>query len=29
MFQVFTDFVNWLTYTIIGLSPDTKLGEPG
>ena len=27
MFQVFTDFASWLTYTILGLSADTKLGD--
>tara|TARA_R110002111_G_C6003769_1_gene373461 strand:- start:880 stop:1878 length:999 start_codon:yes stop_codon:yes gene_type:complete len=27
MFQVFTDFASWLTYAILGLSADTKLGD--
>ena len=27
MFQVFTDFASWLTYSILGLSADTKLGS--
>lgn len=27
MFQVFTDFSAWLTYSILGLSPQTKLGD--
>lgn len=27
MFQIFTDLANWLTYTMLGLSPDTKLGD--
>jgi len=27
MFQVFTDFSSWLTYSILGLSADTKLGS--
>lgn len=27
MFQVFTDFASWLTYSILGLSSDTKLGD--
>lgn len=27
MFQVFTDFASWLTYTIMGLSSETKLGD--
>lgn len=27
MFQLFTDLANWLTYTILKLSPDTKLGD--
>ena len=27
MFQVFTDFAAWLTFSIIGLDPDTKLGD--
>ncbi|WP_339721157.1 permease [uncultured Paraglaciecola sp.] len=27
MFQIFTDFADWLTYTILALSPDSKLGD--
>jgi hypothetical protein len=27
MFQVFTDLASWLTYRILGLSPETKLGD--
>ena len=27
MFQVFTDFASWLTYTVLLLSPETKLGD--
>jgi uncharacterized membrane protein YraQ (UPF0718 family) len=27
MFQLFTDFSNWLTYHLLGLSPDTKLAD--
>jgi uncharacterized membrane protein YraQ (UPF0718 family) len=27
MFQIFTDFASWLTFTILGLSPETKLGD--
>jgi len=27
VFQVFTDFAAWLTFSIIGLDPDTKLGD--
>ena len=27
MFQVFTDFASWLSYSILGLSADTKLGD--
>ena len=27
MFQIFTDFAAWLTYSILGLSPETKLGD--
>ncbi|MDG3086871.1 permease [Vibrio hannami] len=27
MFQVFSDFASWLIYSLIGLSPDTRLGE--
>jgi uncharacterized membrane protein YraQ (UPF0718 family) len=27
MLGIFTDFASWLTYTILGLSPDTKLGD--
>jgi uncharacterized membrane protein YraQ (UPF0718 family) len=27
MFQIFTDFASWLTFTILGLSSDTKLGD--
>jgi Predicted permeases len=27
MFEVFTYFANWLVYQLIGLSPDTRLGE--
>lgn len=27
MFQVFTDFASWLSYTVFGLSADTKLGD--
>lgn len=27
MFQVFTDFASWLTYSILGLSSETKLGD--
>ena len=27
MFQIFTDFATWLTYSVLGLSPETKLGD--
>jgi len=27
MFQIFTDFASWLTYSIFGLSPETKFGD--
>lgn len=27
MFQLFTDFATWLSYSIVWLSPDTKLGD--
>ncbi|MBD5769470.1 permease [Marinomonas colpomeniae] len=27
MLGIFTDFASWLTYNILGLSPDTKLGD--
>jgi uncharacterized membrane protein YraQ (UPF0718 family) len=27
MFKIFTDFADWLTYSIFGLSPDSKLGD--
>lgn len=27
MFKIFTDFADWLTYSIFGLSPDGKLGD--
>jgi uncharacterized protein len=27
MFKIFTDFADWLTYAILGLSPDSKLGD--
>ena len=27
MFQVFTDLASWLTYRILGLSPETKIGD--
>ena len=27
MLQVFTDFASWLTYTVLLLSPETKLGD--
>lgn len=27
MFQIFTDFADWLIYDLIGLSADTKLGD--
>ncbi len=27
MFQIFTDFSSWLTYAILGLSSETKLGD--
>lgn len=27
MFQIFTDFASWLSYSVLGLSPDTKLGD--
>lgn len=27
MFQLFTDFADWLTFVVIGLNPDTKLGD--
>lgn len=27
MFKVFTDFSSWITYAILGLSSDTKLGD--
>lgn len=27
MFQVFTDLANWLVYDLLGLSPDTRLGD--
>jgi hypothetical protein len=27
MFAIFTQFADWLTYSIFGLSPDSKLGD--
>lgn len=27
MFQIFTDFASWFTYTVLELSPETKLGD--
>ena len=27
MFQVFSDFASWLVYSVLGLSPETKLGD--
>lgn len=27
MFQIFTDFASWVTYDLLGLSPDTKAGD--
>ena len=27
MFQIFTDLATWLVYDLLGLSPDTKLGD--
>jgi hypothetical protein len=27
MFKIFTDFADWLTYAILGLSPDSKMGD--
>ena len=27
MFQIFTDFASWLVFTVLGLSPETKLGD--
>ena len=27
MFQLFTDFATWLSYSVLGLSPETKLGD--
>jgi uncharacterized membrane protein YraQ (UPF0718 family) len=27
MFQIFTDFADWLTYSVFVLSPDSKLGD--
>lgn len=27
MFQIFSDFASWLIYSVLGLSPETKLGD--
>ena len=27
MFQIFTDLASWLSFSVLGLSPDTKLGD--
>lgn len=27
MFEIFTQLADWLTYTVLGLSPDSKLGD--
>lgn len=27
MFAIFTQFADWLTYSILNLSPDSKLGD--
>ncbi len=27
MFSIFADFASWLVYFVIGLSPETKLGQ--
>lgn len=27
MFQIFTELASWLSFSVLGLSPDTKLGD--